>query len=169
MSAIQHLRAATAADHQAVDAAFARHDLTERNGYIAFLVGHARALPAVERALASADGPPPLRPRAALLAADLAGVGEAMPPPLDLAPPATPAEAWGMAYVIEGSRLGGALLARGVPEGMPHAYLADAHLKGEWRGFTKAFDQALTEPDQIAAALESARRVFALYGSAVTA
>lgn len=169
MSAIQQLRAATAADHEAVDAAFARHDLTERDGYVAFLIAHARALPAVETALAGAAGPPTLRPRAALLASDLAGVGEAMPPPLDLTPPATPAEAWGMAYVVEGSRLGGAMLARGVPSDLPHAYLADAHLQGEWRGFTKAFDQALTEPEEIAVALGSARRVFALYGSAATA
>jgi heme oxygenase len=155
------LRAATAVDHAAVDAAFGAFDLSDHDGYVAFLTAHARALPAVEAALAAA-GETGFRPRARLIAQDLAALGAKLPDMLPLAPPANPAARAGMLYVIEGSRLGGGLLARQVPAGLPAAYLSATHLPGEWRALLARLD---VDGDRAAAAeaIESARTVFDLY------
>ncbi|NIJ09099.1 heme oxygenase [Sphingomonas vulcanisoli] len=165
------LRAATAGRHENVDAHFGRFDLADRDGYIGFLEAHARALPAVEAVLAGLAEVPPLRPRAALLADDLAALGRPMPAALDLPPPADAAEAFGYAYVIEGSRLGGSMLARGVPESLPKAYLNAGHLPGEWRAFGAALDDAAEAggAEWLERAADGAARVFALYAEAAKA
>ncbi len=90
MSALAQLRAATRSDHEAVDAAFGRFDLTDPADYGCFLAAHARALPAVEAALANVAGLPPLRPRAPLLHADLAALSLPVPGPLPFAPAGRP-------------------------------------------------------------------------------
>ena len=167
MSAHQQLRSATAPDHEAVDGAFARFDLGDRAGYGAFLVAHARAVPAIEAVLDGTEGPLPLRARTPLLFADLAALGLAIPALLTVDAPVSQAEAWGIAYVLEGSRLGGGLLARSVPADLPQTYLRETHLPGEWRAFTTALDTALTSDDEIAQAIRAARRIFAVYGAAV--
>lgn len=164
MPAHAHLRAATAGEHERVDKAFAGYDLAGPASYGAFLTAHARALPAVEAALAGADGLPPLRPRATLLAADLADLGLPRPDPLAIAGPRDLAEAFGMAYVLEGSRLGGGMLARGVPPALPRAYLTATHEPGEWRAFGQALDAAAgDDPAWLSRATEAAVGVFALY------
>lgn len=164
MKAHQALRAATAPDHDRVDRAFARFALDDPHDYGRFLCAHARALPPVEAALATAGLP--FRPRASLLQYDLIELGEAMPPPLSTGS-LSDAEAIGALYVVEGSRLGGALLARSVPQGRPCRYLSAAHDPGEWRTTLALIDARLTEDDElIAAAIAAARRVFGLYGEA---
>lgn len=167
-SAHAALRTATAARHEQVDGLFGRFDLKTPDGYAAFLGAHARALPAVERVLKGTAGLPPLRPRTELLAADLAALDQATPAPLALPTPADQAEAFGYAYVIEGSRLGGSMLARGVPENLPKAYLAAGHLPGEWRAFGAALDEAAAAGDScwLDRAGAAADRVFALYARA---
>lgn len=117
LSAVAALREATGSDHDAVDAAFGGFDLKTRAGYAAFLIAHARALPAVEEALAAIPAFPAPRPRTDLLAVDLAALGEPMPDPLPFALTDHGAAAWGTLYVIEGSRLGGIMLARSVADG----------------------------------------------------
>ncbi|MBB4155207.1 heme oxygenase [Sphingomonas jinjuensis] len=159
MSLVQRLRADTAADHDRVDARYAGFELSDRRDYARFLIAHARALPAVEGALATRAGLPPFRERTSLLAADLADLGEPMPEPFDIGL-ATDAEAWGALYVIEGSRLGGAMLARRVPAALPSRYLAAKHLAGEWRALIQAIDMAPIDPVE---AVDAARRVFDLY------
>lgn len=167
MSALAQLRAATASDHEGVDAAFGGFDLADTIGYTNFLKAHARALPAVEAALADQPGLPPLRPRTALLAADLAALKLAMPAPLAFAPPRGEAEAFGMVYVIEGSRLGGGMLSKRIPPWMPRAYLSATHLPGEWRSFGQALDAAAREnATWIARASMAAKKVFGLYRQA---
>lgn len=93
------------------------------------------ALTAVEQALddagfADALDDWPERKRAGAVAADLAAIGEAPPPPLAAPPLDTPAARWGAAYVVEGSRLGGALLARSVPDNLPKSYLGSTQPPG---------------------------------------
>jgi heme oxygenase len=85
-----------------------------------------------------------------------------------LTPPAlgTRAAQWGAAYVIEGSRLGGALLARSVPVDRPRSYLGSASLPGSWRKFLEKLDKALSLPQDIADATESARATFSLFEQA---
>ncbi|MCI9882950.1 biliverdin-producing heme oxygenase, partial [Methylobacterium goesingense] len=122
-SIVAALRSATGGDHDRVDAAYGDFDLAAPDSYRAFLHAHARARPAAEDALAAVPGLPHFRPRTPLLAADLGALDEAMPPPLPFALPAGDAAAWGALYVVEGSRLGGIMLARTVPDGLPTAYL----------------------------------------------
>ena len=166
LSAIAALRSATGAAHDAVDQVYGRFDLSDRASYTAFLVAHARALPAVEDALAGAVVPPS-RPRHALLAADLDDLGATMPPALPFGRPAGTAEAWGMLYVIEGSRLGGVMLSRQVGIGLPARYLAARHQSGEWRALLSGLDAAAEGDAWIARAVTAARATFDLYGRAV--
>jgi heme oxygenase (biliverdin-IX-beta and delta-forming) len=165
LSAVSALRSATGPAHDAVDQLYGRFDLSDRTSYTAFLTAHARALPAVEDALAGA-AVPPWRPRRALLAADLSDLGTHVPSALPFAAPADTAAAWGMLYVIEGSRLGGAMLARQVGEGLPARYLAARHQSGEWRALLAGIDAAADDDAWVARAVAAARATFDLYGRA---
>lgn len=158
------LRAATGGDHERLDAIFGTFGLADARGYRAFLRAHARALVPIERHLAASAAITGWRPRAPLLAADLAALGEMPPPPLALAAPSE-AALWGMRYVVEGSRLGGALLARQVGEGLPAAYLDAQHGRGEWRAFLEALDAAgdAGGEDWRAEAAAGAQTAFALF------
>lgn len=169
MEAVQQLRAATAADHDSVDAAFGGFDLADRADYGRFLTAHGRALPAVEAALRGAAGLPELRPRAPLIARDLAALGLAMPTPLPFSLAPSLATQFGAAYVIEGSRLGGGVLVRQVDPALPRAYLSATHLAGEWRAFLAGLERAAEGPHWIAAAIMAASATFALYRAAASA
>ena len=162
-STVARLRAATASDHDAVDAGFGRYDLSDADDYRAFLIAHAKALPAVEAWLGGIPGLAAVRSRGEALAADLAALGEEMPTPMafDLAP--SEAAGWGAMYVVEGSRLGGIMLSRSVPEGMPSAYLGAKHLSGEWRALLAAIDRQPADEAWIADAVAGAKAAFALY------
>jgi heme oxygenase len=166
----RRLRAETRADHAGVDAAYGRFDLADRAGYAAFLGAQARVLPPLESLLRPADLLPGWHGRAAPLAADLAALGIAMPPPLAL-PTALAitlsggeAARWGAVYVLEGSRLGGAVLAATVPPGLPRAFLGAVHPPAAWRNLLLALDRI--DPRDHPAALASARAVFALFAAA---
>lgn len=168
MSAIAVLRARTAAAHDRVDTAFSDYDLADRAHYGAFLTAHARALPAAEAFIARHPALPRSRPRTTLLAEDLAALDLALPAPLaslegDCAP-----YAWGVQYVVEGSRIGGSLLARRVAPGLPVAYLGARHEPGEWRAFGHALDAeaARYDSDWIDAAASGAAACFDLYARA---
>lgn len=169
--AVAALRAGTAPDHRALDGLFGGFDLADPARYRAFLTAHARALPAVEGALDAAGFAKllpdwPNRARAAALAADLAGIGAAVPAPLPFALPQGPAARWGAAYVVEGSRLGGKLLAQRVGAGLPKAYLGTPQAPGAWRGFLESLDRHVRTAQDEAAAIAAARAVFALFGAA---
>ena len=166
-SPVAALREATRGAHEAVDAAFGGYDLADADGYRAFLTAHARALPVAEARMQSL---PFVTMRTPLLAADLADLDVAMPAPLPL-DAVDEAGAWGALYVVEGSRLGGAMLARGVPAGWPSRYLGAVHPPGQWRALRAAIDDAGNGRDagwhtrMIAGALA----VFDLYARAATA
>ncbi|WP_419826045.1 biliverdin-producing heme oxygenase [Sphingomonas sp.] len=167
----QALREATRADHEALDGMFGRFDLGDRDAYRAFLTAHAMALPAVEAALDAAgfaDALPdwPERHRADAIAADLAALGAPLPAPLASPAIADAAACWGAAYVLEGSRLGGAFLARQVADAWPKSYLGTSQTPGRWRAFLSALDDAIATPQDIASAGATARAVFALFGEA---
>lgn len=135
------LRQATGAAHERVDAAFSTLGLADRAHYAAFLRAHARALPAAERVMAAVPLAREIAFRTPLLTADLADLDVAPPAPLAF-DVAGEARAWGVLYVVEGSRLGGAMLARMVPEGLPSRYLAAVHAPGQWRAIRTAIDGA---------------------------
>lgn len=165
MSLRADLRAATADDHERLDATFGRFDLADRHAYRRFLAAHARALAPVEDAIRRSGDTVGWQPRAPLAEQDLADLGAEMPPPMTLDAPPTPARLWGMRYVVEGSRLGGAMLSRQVGVGLPAAYLGAHHGKGEWRHFLDTLEAKgdAGGPGWQAEAVEGAREAFALF------
>jgi heme oxygenase len=165
------LRQATATDHERLDALFGRFRLSEADEYRAFLTAHAMALPAIEAALdaagfADALDDWPARKRGEAIVADLSTLGAPVPPPLIAPALVSRAAQWGAAYVVEGSRLGGALLARSVPADLPKSYLGSVQPPGNWRKFLEKLDKALVLPQNIALATESARATFGLFEQA---
>ena len=164
MTAVQMLRTATAPDHDRVDESFAGYDLADRGDYVRFLLAHARALPAAEDALAIHDLPR-WRRRTPMLAADLTALGEIMPDPLPFTLPAGHAAALGALYVVEGSRLGGVMLARRVADTLPASYLGAKHERGEWRALLAAIEAEVGE-ERVAEAVAGAHAAFALYAAA---
>lgn len=156
------LRDATMEDHRRVDALFTPYALDRREDYRAFLIAHARAVGAIESVAL------PDRPRLPLLAQDLDSLGVAMPAPLPFVAMATDGYRWGMLYALEGSRLGGAMLARQVGQGLPTAYLTAAHDKGEWKAFQAALECAAAKGGEgwLDDAVQGARSAFALFAQA---
>lgn len=161
------LRDATAAWHERVDAVFSHPDLADRDAYGRFLSAQAAAHLPVEQALeiggigeVLADWPD--RRRADLIRADLAALGLSLPP-LEPAPPLAGVPALlGAAYVLEGSRLGGALLARSVADGLPVSFMSAAR-PAAWRDLVAILDAALLTREDNAAAISAACGVFALF------
>ncbi|SEM81350.1 heme oxygenase [Sphingomonas gellani] len=139
MTPTHDLRDRTRACHDAVDTAFGAHDLGDRGAYAQLLTVHARAVAAAEAALGHWPELPAWRARMPMLAADLDGLDVALPAPLPFSL-ANAAQAWGALYVLEGSRLGNAMLARSVGPGLPHAYMAARHEQGGWRALLAAID-----------------------------
>lgn len=158
MSAHAVLRVATRAAHDQVDAAFSRWNLGDRDDYAAFLVAHADAFLPVEAAL-TASGSAIEQPRADLLLADLGDLGVA-PPPVRPFQFANSSERLGGAYVLEGSRLGGAMLCKSVAAGLPTRFLAPPERPGHWQAFLQRLEHSLISDVQRSQAVVGAHKVF---------
>lgn len=163
----QALRAATGGSHARVDAAFSGFDLSDRAGYGRFLGAQAAAHLAVEAALEASGVEAvlpdwPRRRRADLLRGDLAALGLPAPPVEALAGFDGPAAVLGAVYVLEGSRLGGALLRRSVPAELPCAFLG-ASDPAAWRGLLAQLDAQVTSGNDVERATNAALRVFTLF------
>lgn len=161
------MRAATAPEHERVDAAFGGFDLSDRDGYRAFLLAQAQPMATVEAAVDAFDPIATLpdwpdRRRVPLIAADLADLGAPMPSPEPLNLTST-AAALGAIYVLEGSRLGGALLARTVPMDLPARFIRCPAAPKRWRGLIEVLDRTLVTQAQRDAASSAARAVFDLF------
>ncbi|EJT04627.1 biliverdin-producing heme oxygenase [Rhizobium sp. CCGE 510] len=166
MSLRSVLRAQTADCHAEVDKLFGTFDLSNRQQYRTFLQAHARVIPASEDALEDAgiarllpDWPE--RRRTQGLLADIREFGDSLPP--SLPPPALHSEAalWGALYVLEGSKLGGAVLAKTVADHLPSSYLSLQGPKGAMRSFMDRLDAS--DLDDPAAAISAARSIFDLF------
>ena len=164
-SARSALRQALQADHDRVDEAYGGFDLADPAAYLRFLTAHARALFAVETALADRAVWPAWRPRSALLRDDLGALGGAAPAAYADPLPQGAAASWAMLYVLEGSRLGGRVLSARVPAGLPKRYLDAVHQPGEWKLFTTLLGERFAELsiEQWQEAEQAARIVFALF------
>ncbi|MBB4249311.1 biliverdin-producing heme oxygenase [Rhizobium sp. BK008] len=166
MSLRSALRAQTADCHAAVDTLFGSFNLSRPQDYKAFLRAHAQVVPSVEHALEQAgiarllpDWPE--RRRAHLLAADIRALDDRLPPLLPQPALHCDAAVWGAAYVLEGSKLGGALLAKAIPDHLPGSYLSPQGPKGAMRLFMDRLDGS--NVDDPAAAITAARDVFDLF------
>lgn len=165
------LRVATRAAHDRVDALFSDLDLADPADYRRFLTAQAAAFLPVEEALdasgAAALFPDwPSRRRADHLRADLEALALPLPAPIAAPIFATPAEVAGAVYVLEGSRLGGAMLAKSVPAGLAHAFLAERHGGSHWREFLARLEQHLESHVQRQAAVKGAGQVFDYFARA---
>lgn len=171
MSAHQRLRSETRAAHERVDARFASLDLTNLDDYRCFIGLHAAAFLPVERALTEA-GAARLVPdwdamrRTPELVADLEALDMAVP--ANTGGPAFPDDAsmLGGIYVLEGSRLGGAVLRRTVDPTFPHRFLAHPQPAGRWRGLVALLERNLYESVHLESAVAAALGVFAFFEEA---
>lgn len=148
MSARAYLRDLTRDAHDRVDAIFSKHDLRQADDYRAFLLAHAAAYLPVERALDDAGAGYLIagwrdRRRSDLLRHDLAALD--LPVPVAVVPPSfdDAAAIVGGAYVLEGSRLGGALLRRSVGPDLPASFLGATSQKGTWSHFIADIERIL--------------------------
>ncbi len=159
------LREATMEDHRRVDDLFGDFSLSTKVDYVHFLRAHALALHAIEPVAQ------PSSPRLPLLIDDLGALGAAIPTSLPNVEDREGGYRWGLLYALEGSRLGGAMLARQVGDGLPKAYLSAAHGKGEWRAFQQEMDAAATVGgDQwLDDAIKGARAAFDRFAQAAEA
>jgi heme oxygenase (biliverdin-IX-beta and delta-forming) len=162
------LRTATTPDHERIDSLYTRFDLSNPTHYKDFLRAQASAHIPVENALDAAGAALVLtdwhaRKRASLLRDDLAETGAEnfvpLPPPRFTSVPAV----LGAVYVVEGSRLGGAVLKRSLPPGAPARFLGAAPGPGSWRKLLAILEESVCEPEHISAAIASARSVFRLF------
>ncbi len=170
MSARSALRAATRADHARVDALFSDSDLASRAGYARFLARQAAAHLPVERAIDAAGAEAlvpdwPARRRAPLLLADLADLGPTTIAEERFLLPGGEAALLGAVYVLEGSRLGGAVLRQRVGPGLPVRFLSPGR-QGGWRSLVALLDCALRTESALAEAIEGARSTFDCFACA---
>jgi len=135
------LRERTHNQHVATEGAFSDYDLTRVDHYRAFLTAQAMVFLGFELAV-TGHGWNEFEPRLPQLADDLAALGTWLPAPM-IAPYATGPAAWGVQYVLEGSRLGGRMLCKSLPAGVPARFLTPpADLSARWRRFGEALDAA---------------------------
>jgi heme oxygenase len=163
------LRAATADEHRRTEGSFAAilvglSEPRKPSSYVAFLLAHARAFPAVGRALAAGFDWPAWRIRWHALERDLAALDHDPPPVLSVAAAASRAEALGMAYVLEGSRLGSALLVTRVPAGLPTAYLGAGKDRAPWALLLTLLETL--DPGEQGAAIAGAHAAFRAFREA---
>jgi len=177
-----YLRLNTRAWHDRVDAAFEKLDLTTEPGYRAFLEAHAQVVPDCERHLvrAGCDARFPGwtgKVRTPALRSDLDAMGVAKPMPrafaqadvqLSTADPALV----GMMYVLEGSRLGGLVLARRVRKsGNARCQSATQYLAHDggvsWRSFLDRLETLQFTEVETQAALAAAIEIFRLFERSV--
>ncbi len=173
-SARDILRTATAEAHARVDQSFGTFELGDRAGYAEFLRAQAASFLPVEAALDRAGATDllpdwPERRRAQLLQSDLSAMGVAAHDSDTRVAFGSSAAMLGAIYVLEGSRLGGRMLARAVPPEFPQLFLA-AGSSTLWRRLISVLDKQLVSPDDQAEAIAAARQVFALFerGAAMT-
>ena len=176
IGARMRLRAATDAYHRRVDGELSAFDLTQVADYGRFLLVHAMALPPLEDAM-TRSGLRIARPhtapglRSSALRADLEGLGLAPPDPVTILP-VTAAEGWGVAYVLEGSRLGGRILARRVAASGRAAITANMRFLNDrgtiaWPAFVARMEAGLGSAGDLDGAIRGARMAFEAFEEAL--
>jgi heme oxygenase len=177
-AALHLIRATTTSAHQALEAALAiaRPDAGD-DTYTRYLEAWLGVLEPLEEPLWASPWPAEVDPsgragKAEWVKADLAVRGRserdlrAIPRQRSLPPLASEPERFGVAYVIEGSSLGGQVLLRRLLPRLEtkaarflEGYRREASAK--WRAFVSALGVSLRDPRDAEAAAESARATFA--------
>ncbi|GLK90284.1 biliverdin-producing heme oxygenase [Pseudomonas turukhanskensis] len=142
--------------HQQVDDAYSQLGLETAEGYRHFLQAHAAALFSLEPCLEQSGVAElledwPERRRSEALRADLQAMNCEPCTSLAMAPNASAAWCWGALYVLEGSRLGGKLLARqlqAAQPGAPMRYLDHAADQSLWPRFLQRLESQAQGSDE---------------------
>lgn len=163
-----HLRAATMAAHDLLDAAMqAASGWQSRGDYARFLaLQHAARVPL--EAWLAANAPEGLRPppQTGLLAADLVALGHPLPAPALPFPLSSrqAGSALGAAWVLAGSALGNRAIAKAVTRigggQWPTAFLGDGAMMAFWQGLRTRIERPAS-PAEAEGAAEAAAAVFA--------
>ena len=169
MKARAFLRDVTREAHERVDSRLSVFRLSDAEEYADFLALQAAAFIPVEAALDRAGASRLLpdwdqRRRSEALIADLEALGR--PAPIANGAPAYADDAaiWGGLYVIEGSRLGGAMLRKSVPADFPQAFLSPQQSRNSsWPKFVAAMERSLYEDPALQRAGSSAIDTFACF------
>lgn len=170
------LKAATEGQHHSLDRGFAALDLKNRNDYRCFLVAQAAVLMPLENWLTQqgiADVLPdwPARQRREAMAADLAGLDTAAPAEDDVSAFDRPTRPLllGVAYVLEGSRLGAQYLSRAVANSPDRSVRDNMRFLGHgagqklWPGFLDILEREAADPAAAVEATAGARATFDLF------
>ena len=163
------LKAATADAHDRVDALFSRFDLADPGDYGRFLQAQAGAFLGVEAALDAAGAERVLtdwvqRRRTQAVRDDLSVLGIPLPDAAPVPELIGDAAILGAVYVLEGSRLGGAMLVRTVPDTLPRSFLTPGNPL-LWRAFVAILDERLSSEDERADAAKTASAVFDIFAT----
>jgi heme oxygenase len=156
------LRAATRNDHALIDRMLLPFDLRRAHDYRTFLSIHFVALAALQsdwRARDAEDFDRMLR----CLQIDLEVLGcTTAAPPVPPRALVSPAKGLGIAYVVRGSRLGAAVLRRGVFGDLPTLYL-DFVPALSWAEFLLQLESIANDPIERNEAIRAARSAFNLF------
>jgi heme oxygenase len=156
------LRAATRNDHASIDRMLLAFDLKRPEDYRLFLTIHLEALLALRGAWRQQDSED-FEKMLRCLDTDLGTSGaprQAMP--LQTCRPASIGAGLGVAYVIRGSRLGAAVLRRGVAKTLATAYL-DYVPTLSWAEFLVQLDSTAADSNGTAEAIRAARSTFNVF------
>jgi heme oxygenase len=161
------LRAATRNDHSSIDRMLSRLDLNRAGDYRIFLKIHFAALVSLRadwRLQDGADFAQMLR----CLQADLNTFGcTTTAPPILSGAPSSPSVGLGVAYVVRGSRLGAAVLRRGVVGELPTSYL-DFSPSLSWAAFLLEIESIADDPNGRDEATRAARKTFNTFATEFT-
>ncbi|MCW0462502.1 Heme oxygenase [Xanthomonas sacchari] len=176
LTASRLLREATAQQHQAVEDLPAMRALMDPalslSAYVQVLRRHHAVLAGWEQREAAwlrdcGDAQWQYQPRTPLLAQDLHALQATPPAPQPLPPAVDVGARWGMLYVVEGSRLGGRVIARHLRQTLPTAAPALSYFElghadpAAWRHFQQRLERALPTAPLQQAAVDGARAMFA--------
>jgi heme oxygenase (biliverdin-IX-beta and delta-forming) len=156
------LRGGTRDDHALIDAILLPLDLAKVRDYELFLSIHAESLLALAGVWRGEDSQD-FQAMLGLLRSDLTTLGSSASVRwIHACIPASLGAGLGVAYVIRGSRLGAAVLRRGVPASMPTSYL-DFVPSLPWRDFLPQLEVLAGDPADTQAAMLAARSTFAVF------
>ena len=151
---LELLRAATRERHAALDATVGKELALSTASYGRFLSASLRAVVALEGGVERILGPAHHAVREALLRSDLEALGVPPPACCAAADPRNEASAFGFAYVLEGSALGGVVLAETVRRALgsevqtAYLQLRGSETAARWRWFLselEAFGELASE------------------------
>lgn len=169
---INMLRQATQELHQQLDIGFAAGQFADRTAYISFLQMHAQIVPDIEQQLAIRSEFQTLdhwqaRLRSPALLHDLKCLSVAPPPIAPFVMPSAPGSVAGITYVMEGSRLGGRLIAKQLNEAglghLPASFVTHGTEQRYWQSYLSWLAERPTFATYQQNAIEAAKALFQHY------